>query len=244
MLKALVTAAECALEDKFSSVAVSIYDMRTHDFSLTSRNILSTLNTLGIYSYNMQIHVVRQLASALGLEGRCSGPYVVPDDPDYHVGPSKLVLYVDYSRTSLTAGLWEEQCGLLDQLGWTHSEKLGHEGMKECKKTSEDSSVCDADFKSAVRAVLEAASRSGVNDPTKLDAVLIAGDGIRDDSMPESLREVLKSQFSNGEAVALDIVRQLSPDSTFAGSRAAAWSDLDAKDVPWAKFPCTHREEL
>lgn len=105
ILKALVAAAESTLETSVRSVAVSAYDTGTIDHQLAKNDVHTALNALCVNSYNRLDHIVRQLAPVLGLQGNCSEPYTLPDDPAYHHNPEQLFFSIEYTCDSLTAGL-------------------------------------------------------------------------------------------------------------------------------------------
>jgi hypothetical protein len=97
ILKALVTAVESTLGTSVKSVAVSAYDIGTIDHELAKKDVHTALSDLRVESYNRLDHVVRQLAPVLGIQGNCSEPYTLPDDPRYHHDPEQIILTVEYT---------------------------------------------------------------------------------------------------------------------------------------------------
>lgn len=221
MLKALVTAAECTLEHDIPSVAVSASRIPGHE--LLRQDVLSALNDLDVYGWNRLDQDTMQIAYVLGLTGICS-PYLTPDDPGYRRDPEQLVMSVEYTRSSTTATLWAEDCGSLEQRGQIHSTKLGHDALEACRKTGNGS--CDKDFMTALRSVSK--EQIGTKKGT-LGSVLLYGEQANDKSMTTMLRQVLREQFTNGESVDFSKAQELSEDQNFAGSRAAAWLEWEAK---------------
>jgi hypothetical protein len=219
ILEALVAAAEATLEMSIHHVAVSAYDVGSIDHQLAKDDVHAALSPLGVdYQYRLG-HVAQQLAPALGIQGNCSGPYTLPEDPAYHEDPEKLVFAIEYTRDSMTAGLWREECGVMDMTHRWNSAQLGHNSMQTCRETAENATACEKGFKSALRSVTED-SRRGKHG--EIDAVLIFGERADDDAMLLALRQVLQEQFSNGDSVDMSRVRDFSPDPAFAGSRSMA----------------------
>ena len=240
MLKALVTAAESTLETSVSSVAVSAYDIGTIDHKLAKEDVHIALSELGVNSYNRLDHVVRQLAPALGLRGNCSEPYTLPDHPGYHDDPEQIFFAIDYTRDSLTAGLWKEECGAMEMTSRLNSADLGQTAMQTCRETAQNKETCEESFKSALRSVGANASREGNGE---IGAVLAFGECADDEAMLTTLRQVLGEQFPNrdSDSVDLSLVRGFSPDPAFAGSRAmarTAWAARGSEHEVW------HAEEL
>jgi hypothetical protein len=224
ILKALVAAAESTLETSVKFAAVSAYDIGTIDHKVANDNVHTALSELGVDSYNRLDHVVRQLAPVLGFQGNCSEPYTLPDDPSYHHDPEQLFFALEYARDSLTAGLWKEECGIMEMINRLNSVELGHNGMQTCRKTAEDKMTCEEAFKSALRSV---SMDSSHGKSEEIGGVLAFGECADDEAMLTALRQILGEQFPNGNSVDLSSVQEYSPDPAFAGSRAMAknvWS--------------------
>jgi hypothetical protein len=224
ILKALIATAESTLDTTINSVAASAYDLGTINYESAKIDVQTALNELNIDSYDRLDHVARQLAPALGIQGNCSDPYILPEDPAYYHDPEQILFTVEYSQDSLTAGLWREECGVMEMTNRLNSIELGHNAMQTCKRTAPDKTTCDETFKSALRTVGEDSSR---DEGEEIGPVLIFGESADDDAMLNMLREVLGEQFLNGETVDLSRVRDFSLDPAFAGSRsmaAAVWA--------------------
>ena len=240
ILKKLVAAAESTLETSVNSVAVSAYDIGTIDHKLAKDDVHTALSDLGVDSYNRLDHVVRQLAPALGLRGNCSEPYTLPDDPAYHHDPEQVFFAVEYTRDSLTAGLWREECGAMEMTSRLNSDQLGHNAMQSCRETAQNKGACEEGFKAALRSVSTHSSRE---ENGEIGAVLAFGECADDEAMLTTLRQVLGEQFPNrdSDSVDLSLVRGFSPDPAFAGSRAmarTAWAARGSEHEVW------HAEEL
>jgi hypothetical protein len=219
ILKALVATAESALETTINSVAVSAYDLGAIDYESAKNDVQTALSEVNFDGYNRLDHVARQLAPALGFQGNCSDPYILPEDPLCHRDPEQILFTIEYTRDSLTAGLWKEECGVMSMTNRLNSIELGHDAMQACKRTATDQRTCDDAFKSALRKLSEDASR---DEHERIGPVLVFGERADEDAMLKSLREVLGKQFPNGDSVDLTSVRGFSPDPAFAGSRAMA----------------------
>jgi hypothetical protein len=239
ILRALVTAAESTLETSVKSVAVSAYDIGTIDHKLTKDDVRTALSELGVDSYDRLDHVVRQLAPALGLRGKCSEPYTLPDDLTYHHDPEQIFFAIEYTRDALTAGLWREECGAMEMTGRLTPADLGLKAMQSCRgETAENKQTCEESFKSALRSVSTDSSR---NKHEELSAVLAFGECADDEALLTTLRQVLGEQYPNGDSVDLSRVRDFSSDLAFAGSRAMAKIDWAARG---SKHEVRHMEEL
>lgn len=219
MLKALIAAAECSLETTIDSVAVSAYDIGAIDLDLSRAHVHAALSELGVDDYNPLGHVARQLAPAVGIQGDCSGPFILPNDPAYYSDPVQNVFTIEYTRDSMTAGLWNEDCGVMEMAKRLNSAQLGHNAVQTCRESSSDIARCEEAFESALRSVIEDSHRAKHEE---IDAVLVYGERADDNDMLVSLRKVLIEQFPNGGSVDLSRLQSFSPDPTFAGSRAMA----------------------
>lgn len=225
ILKALVAAAESTLETSVKSVAVSAYDIGTIDRKSAKGNVHTALNALGVNNYNRLDHVVRQLAPVLGLQGNCSEPYTLPDDPTYHRDPEQLFFAFEYTRDSLTAGLWSEECDVLEMTSRLNSVQFGHNAMQACRDAEESRWTCDEELKAALRSVSTDSGRR----ERELGAVLLFGESALDEATLVALRQVLEEQFANGDSVDWSSVQGFSRDLAFAGSRAMARADWAAR---------------
>jgi len=219
ILGALVAAADSTLETTIERAAVSAYDKGTIDSELAKDDIRAALDPLGVDSYHRLDHVAQQLAPALGIRGTCSEPYSLPEDPAYHNDPEQLVFTIEYTRDSMTAGLWREECGVVEMTHRWNSAQLGQNAMQDCRETAENQAICEENFKSALRDVTED-SRRGKNE--EIAHVLVFGECADDNDMLVMLRQVLGEQFLNGGSVDLSRVWNFSPDRAFAGSRSMA----------------------
>jgi hypothetical protein len=219
VLKALIAAAESALGTNLNSAAVSAYDIGTINHQLAKDDVHAALAGLSVDSYDRLDHVVRQLAPALGIRGKCSEPYTIPDDPLYRHDPEQVLITVEYTRDSLTAVLWKEECGTMEMTSRLNSAELGYNAMQTCRETSEDKTTCEETFKAALRSVSADLSRY---EHQGIASVLAIGECAGDEDMLTALRQVLEEQISNGGLVDFSRVREFSPDPAFAGSRAMA----------------------
>jgi hypothetical protein len=219
ILKALIATAESTLETTINSAAVSAYDLGAIDYESAKIDVQTALSEVNVVGYNRLDHVARQIAPALGIRGNCSDPYILPEDPPYHHDPEQVFFTVEYTRDSLTAGLWREECGAMEMTKRLNSIGLGHDAMQTCRRTATDKKTCDETFKSALRTVSSDSSR---DEGEEIGPVLVFGESADDDDMLVMLRGVLGEQFPNGDSMDLSRVRDFSPDPAFAGSRSMA----------------------
>lgn len=186
---------------------------------MAKTDIHTALSKLGVDGYDRLDHIARQLAPALGIRGNCSDPYTLPEDPIYYHDPEQLAFIIEYTRDSMTAGLWKEECGVLEMVHRWNSAQLGRNAMQTCRETVSNKAICEESFKSALRSVTNHSSR-GKN--KEIDYVLVLGECADDGAMLITLRQILKEQFPNVDSVNLSRVSSFSPDPAFAGSRAMA----------------------
>jgi hypothetical protein len=238
ILKALVATAESTLETTINSAAVSAYDLGAIDYESAKIDVQTALSEVNVDGYNRLDHVARQLAPALGIGGNCSDPYILPEDPLYRQDPEQILFTIEYTQDSLTAGLWREECGVMEMTNRLNSIELGHDVMQTCRRTATDKTTCDDAFKSALRSVSKHSSR---DEHEEIGPVLIFGESADDDAMLTTLREILGEQFPNGDSVDLSHVRDFSPDPTFAGSRSMAKAVWEAHD---SEYEGQHVKEL
>jgi hypothetical protein len=238
ILKALVTSADSALEMTVKSVAVSAYDIGTIDHESARNDVNAALEGPGVYCYGNLDHVARQLAPALGIRGNCSEPHVPPNDPAYHEDPARIYLTVEYTRDAMTAGLWTEECGVMEMTRRLNSVQLGHNAMQTCRETARNKTACEEILTSAMRSVSQDPSR---DKNEEIGLALVFGECADDGFMLDAVRQVLKEQFPNGDSLDLSRVRNFSPDPAFAGSRAMA-------EAVWAahgrEYDSHHADEL
>lgn len=228
MFKALVHAAEAALESPIESAAVAANDLTNINPALAPL----ALANMGVNSQDIQL-AGEAIARALGVARPCS-----PED-EYHM--LHHFLSVEYSRASTTAFLLSESCGDATVLSRLHSVELGHDAMQACRAASERHSTnttCKDTLKAAFRQLCKDSNRFGALDPDialegqcDLDAVLIFGELARDEDLNAALRKVIDEVWADGDRDDFARVQDLSPDPTFAASRAMAFADLNAKTV-------------
>lgn len=229
MIKELVAAAESKLETKFDRAGVSVY-AGPMDNKSTFDYVEEALREVNATWF--AIHPrwdAEQMIRALNIEGNCSDDYWfrenLPTPPSK--GPfasleyplEMLLLVVDYTNDSMTVQLLDEFCEETERTGWFHSDKLGFGNMDPWRSTSTDTIQCDEALRSGFDAVFNAThyGRRAIN------WVLVTGEKADDESMNVALRQFLKERFSNGDNVSISTVKELSPDPTYAMSRATAW---------------------
>ena len=214
------------LGQQSSSTAVSAYDTGTIDHKSAKDDVHTVLNGLRINSYNRLDHVVRHLALVLRLEGNFSEPSTLPENPVYHHSPEQLLFAIEYTRDSLTAGLWREQCGVMKMTSRLNSAQFGHDAMQACRDADESRWTCDEDLKAALHSVSADSSRG---ERGELGVLLLFGESALNEATLVALRQVLEEQFSNGDSVEWSRVQEYSRDLACAGSRAMARTDWTAR---------------
>lgn len=228
MLKVLVAAAEVALDRDVRSVLVNANDVHEPGHGMLREDVLSSLSNMGVNGYNRIGLDVPNIAWALGLEGECDVPLgALPSDPEYREDPAQLIMGVEFSRAAMTTALYSEECGVFDMIGSVHSTKLGQDAMQACRNSSGSSRSFDDPFMEALRSV---SKKSKLNENRTMGSVLVFGEQANNEAMLSMLSQVLQEQYSNGDSVDLTKVKSLSPGPTFAGSRAAAWLEWEAKE--------------
>ncbi|KAJ8610742.1 hypothetical protein MRB53_038384 [Persea americana] len=96
-------------------------------------------------------------------------PTSSPDDPAYYADPEQLILTVEYTRQSLTAGFWNEECSVVSQRSGINTRDFGQDALDKCRWTK-DAMVCDESFKSTLRDVLRSSHSISDTIPT-IDAI-------------------------------------------------------------------------
>ncbi|KAF2754862.1 hypothetical protein EJ05DRAFT_513779 [Pseudovirgaria hyperparasitica] len=226
IIQALVAAAGSTLDSSINSIAVSASDLKTINHEVALRDVQAALSKVRVFNWKRLDHVAHQLVPALDLQGRCSDPYILPEDPRYHADPAQVILTLDYTRQSLAAAFWDEECGVLSQRSALHTPELGHDGLESCRRNEKDVKVCNEGFKTAL---LQMLGKPDSNDT--IGAVLVIGEYANDDGMLALLRSTLKERFSNGGSIDLALIRELATEAAYAGSRASAWAEWGAKSA-------------
>jgi hypothetical protein len=226
MLKALVAAADAALETRTRFVVESSYNL---SIPSVKGNIQSSLKDVGVDSRNRPEHVARSIALTIGMEGNCSDAYgMFPDDLDYYADPPQLVLSVEFMRNSMATLLWEESCGDFSALRRLSSGKLGYNAVLSCREEAgEDDTSCRDVLKNAFHQV-STVRRLVKNE--EIGAVFVFGERAGDDFMATALLEFLEGKYPNGASVNISHAADLSPNPAFAVSRAMAMTDWRIKD--------------
>lgn len=228
MLKALVAAAEATLNTRTPSVAVAAFDTTLQS---AKEDIRSALRDLGIHGRDRFDHVVRQVALTIGINGNYSyGTF--QDDLNYHEDSEQLFMSVEYTRHSLAVFLWSEYSGALDADTRLISRELGHDAMTACRNTSKNEADCHDTLK---RGLLHASDVPGHPENEEIRAVLVFGERANDNFLSTAIRQAMEERFPNGASVTIGRAEPLSPDPTFAGSRAMAMADLRMREYELGK---------
>ena len=224
MLKALLTAAEAALETRLRSAMVSAHDLE--DLQTASAHVQIALDGMGVASWSGPQLVVRHLMSALRLEGSCNGP----DNHENDVSRPQHILAVEYTRKSMSAVMWGEECGDYWRPSRVSSSDHGHDAIAACRSNNnEDSDHCNVDLRAALRSLIRAATNQAKS--PALGTVLVFGDKADDENLISVLRQVLRENFANGAYITPVRLQNFSPDLAFAGSRAMAMFEMQQKEI-------------
>jgi len=222
MLKALVHAAETALETDIRSAMVSAHGL--HELGIGYLLVESAFSEMNIdRSYRIEL-VVAHLMAALSLEGFCDDP----DDWDEGLSPLQHILAVEYTRTSMNAVIWGEQCGSYWRAFGVNSTEAGYDALAACRHSAADSETCNAVLEAAFGR-LETKYFHGT-EIQDLGAVLVFGEHADDENLRSVLQRTLGDKFANGAHIAPARIQGFSPDVVFAGSRAAAMFELQEMD--------------
>jgi hypothetical protein len=235
MLESLVHAAETALDTHIPSAMVSVHHLQ--DLQAASTHVQTALGEMGVNSWRGPRRVVHHLMPALRLEGPCHDP----DDLDNSRSHPQHILAIDHTRQSMTAVMWGEECGDYWRLSTVSSSDYGHDAITACRSSSstEDSSSCDVPLQAAFRRLVRAATNRARR--PSLGAVLVFGEKADDEKLLSVLGKALEDDFANGASMQLTGVQDFSPDLAFVASRAAAMSDLQARD--WQRKMKEEEEE-
>lgn len=227
MLKALFAAAEAALERDLRTALIGTYALRGR---YAGRYLTESASIeLGVNTYQRLFRDVDFLVSALKLEAECIDYDVPrhPSEPMYQV-VWNLFLTIEYTRSSMTAAILDQECGTYEMLSRVSSSDYGYDAMEACRDAAENSTSCDDFLQNALRKVVKDALTTP--EEYHLDAALVFGEKADDENLAVVLREVLDDSFSNGTSIMLGKVREFSPDLTFASSRAMAMFALENEE--------------
>lgn len=225
LLKALFTAAEAALETDIHSAVVAAYAMG--DRYSGQQYLKSASDELGVMTNGRIFRAIEELVPALHLEGKCENPDLYSDDPEYRV-EGKRFLTIEYTRSSMTATIYYQECDYYEMLSRVRSSEFGFDAVEACRSAAEANGSCNADLQAALRKMVKESSTSGRRH--KLDALLVFGEKALDGNFAAILRKVLDNSFSNGASISPVSMQDFSPDLAFAGSRAMAMFELRHKE--------------
>jgi hypothetical protein len=235
ILHVLVGAAAALLERPVDSVYVSIHGLDRNRWDRFEADVQSALDSIHVHSWDRLGRILPEQDWALGLGGRCSY-YDLPHEPGYVQDPAKIILGVEYTRQSLTASLWEEECRIYSRLqAGPFASGPGSDAREAClnRNPSNDSdgqAYCDDLFKSELRNLLRNSSRgTGNGNISAIDLVFLTGERANDESMKSLLSQVLEELYTQGGSLDLSLMQKFSPDPAFAGSRSAAYAERGAK---------------
>lgn len=194
------------------------------DLETASLHIQNTLGAMGIQSWYGPRRAVRHLMSALQLEGPCNDP----DDPENDISRPQHILAIEYTRQSMTAVMWGEECGDYWRLSRVSSGEYGHNAVTACRNDNGDVEQCNANLQAAFRKLVRIATNRAKS--PALGVVLLFGENADDENFAAVLRKALDDNFSNGASIAPVVMQDFSPDPSFAGSRAMAMFELRHKE--------------
>ena len=222
MLKALVTAAEAALETSIHSVLIAAHYV--HDFDGGRAYAQAAADEMGLGRWSGRItRPADSLVPALEIEGECNDPHRESYDNARDVRvDDQLFLTVEYTRKSLTAALVEQNCGY-QTLSRVRSSHFGHDTTEGCRSAAKANSSGNNFMSTTLRQMFKESSKQ------RLDAVIVLGEKADDGNLTAVLRQVLAQTFTNSASVPLSNEQAFSPDLAFAVSRAAAMFELRQK---------------
>lgn len=121
-----------------------------------------------------------------------------------------------------------EECRDYWRVSRVSSPRSGRYNMVACRENAEYSESCNAVLQAAFGKLVKR-SLSRTRKPG-LGAVLVFGEHADDENLLFVLRKYLKDNFAKAASINIVDVQDFSPDIAFAGSRAAAMFELQAKD--------------
>jgi hypothetical protein len=221
MLKTLVHAAETTLETNIRSAMVSAHSLE--DLGTASAHVQNTLGAMGIESWYGPRRTIRHLMSALQLEGPCNDP----EDLENDISRPQHILAIEYTRQSMAAVMWGEECGDYWRLSRVSSCEYGHNAVTACRNDNGDVEQCNAKLQAAFRKLVRTATNRA--ESPALGVVLLFGENADDENFASVLRKALDDNFSNGASISPVNMQDFSPDLAFAGSRAMVMFELRHK---------------
>jgi hypothetical protein len=234
ILHVLVAAARAYLERPVESALVSIHAIELNRWARARADVQSAMDSIQVHSWNHLGCIMPEQDRALGLGGRCS-VYVLPEEPGFIQDPAKIILGVEYTRQSLTASLWEEECGYVSRLkAGPFASGPGSDAREACLNENPSNpsaqAHCDDLFKSELRSLLQNSSQgTRYKNISAIDVAIVTGERANDESMKYLLSQVLEELYTNGGSLDLSLTQKFSPDPAFVGSRSAAYAERGAK---------------
>jgi hypothetical protein len=242
MLKALLSAAEATLETDVRSTMVATHAIENVDvFRIL---ILAAFDQIEATNYDRHFRVVDNLVPAMQLEGVCNDTMCTNDPERYVV--EQLFLGIEYTRGSLNAAMFYQECGDYEMLSRVSFSKVGYDATSACKSIADNTTACNDALETALRRVIRDAGSYNTRKKPELDEIFIFGEKAEDENMLAVLDQVLRDWTSNGASLNMSRVRGFSPDPAFAGARAMAFAELEHKDYlrEHAEEERTRRDEL
>ena len=149
-----------------------------------------------------------------------------PEDPRRRV-EEKLFLAIEYTRSSITAAILDQECDDYEMLSRLWSKRFGYDAMQACKSAADSDETCNAALEAALRKMVRESSTT--TKQQGLGAVFVFVEKTADENFAAVLHQVLDDNFSNGASVIPVRVEHFSPDLAFAGSRVMAMLELSQK---------------
>jgi hypothetical protein len=242
ILRALLSAAEATLETEVLSTMVATHAIDSVDAVRTHMH--SAFNEMDATSYGRHLRVVDNLVPALRLEGVWNDT-LYPSDPKRYV-VDQVFLGIEYTRDSLNAAMFYQECGDYEMLSRASSSKVGCDAISACRSTADNSTACNDALETAQRRVIRDAGSYNTRKKPELDEIFVFGEKAEDEKMLGVLDQVLRDWTTNGAEVNMSRLRGFSPDPAFAGARAIAFVELEHKEYQreHAEEERTRRDEL
>jgi hypothetical protein len=162
--------------------------------------------------------------SALQLEGPCNDP----DDPENDISRPQHILAIEYTRQSMAAVMWGEECGDYWRLSRVSSGEYGHNAVTACRNDNGGVKQCNAKLQAAFRKLVRTATNRAKS--PALSVMLVFGENADDENFAAVLGKALDDNFSNGASISPASMQDFSSDLAFAGSRAMAMFELRHKE--------------
>lgn len=215
MIFALKTSTETALEQNLSAAEIAIPHLPDQRDTITS-GIAAALRGASLQYFRSPTWNGKYAATHLPLRDNCSSNYD-PNDPLVEDDPPQVVLTVEYTQSSLTAVLWEDDCRLFTAMRKLYSEDLGKAGLDDCRNgNTQTRDNCNRELHDVLQQLTKLPATCEGSSYDQIDWVVVFGEASDDSNLHEVLQDVL------GEGYSGSVLARNSSPQTFAASSGVA----------------------